>query len=175
MPPHIHSQYLHLHPAAITLHDVSHIVLFYRLPRLSTYTSWDAVPHLSRLCNTEQGFSDYADMQFRQYQRLTKQLKPDKGAYLKSKAEWGDDAVDANTVAYGQHDAVSAKGLDRMVKDLEAQAEKRAKFSRRRPEFHDADISYINERNRNFNKKLERFYGKYTTEIRENLERGTAI
>jgi len=26
-----------------------------------------------------------------------------------------------------------------------------------------------------FNKKLERFYGKYTAEIKQNLERGTAI
>ena len=60
-------------------------------------------------------------MQFRQYQRLTKQLKPDTAAYKKSKAEWGDDDASANTMAYGQHDAVSAKGLDRMVKDLEAQ------------------------------------------------------
>ena len=60
-------------------------------------------------------------MQFRQYQRLTKQLKPDKAAYNKSKAEWGDDDSSAHTMAYGQHDAVSAKGLDRMVKDLDAQ------------------------------------------------------
>jgi len=39
----------------------------------------------------------------------------------------------------------------------------------------DADISYINERNKKFNEKCERFYGKYTEEIRGNLERGTAL
>jgi hypothetical protein len=145
----------------------------------------------------------------------------------------GDDEVSADTLAYGQHDAVSKEGLDKMAKDLDAQCvclhalvlscshtrthahahalththtqhththtlahthththththstpsplahhrvEKRAKFSRRRAHHHDADISYINERNMQFNKKLERFYGKYTQEIRENLERGTAI
>ena len=58
---------------------------------------------------------------------------------------------------------------------LSCRAEKRAKFSRRRAEYHDADISYINERNRDFNKKLDRFYGKVTQGIRDNLERGTAI
>ena len=39
----------------------------------------------------------------------------------------------------------------------------------------DADIDYINERNMKFNNKLERFYGQYTTETKQNLERGTAI
>lgn len=53
--------------------------------------------------------------------------------------------------------------------------EKRAKFSRRRPFRHDADVDYINEANRNFNKKAEKFYDRYTVEIRQNLERGTAL
>ena len=52
---------------------------------------------------------------------------------------------------------------------------KRSKYSRRRAFDEDADIDYINERNMKFNKKLERFYGKYTAEIKQNLERGTAI
>lgn len=52
---------------------------------------------------------------------------------------------------------------------------KREKYSRRRAYDEDEDIDYINERNMKFNKKLERFYGKYTTEIKQNLERGTAI
>lgn len=37
------------------------------------------------------------------------------------------------------------------------------------------DISWINEKNRKFNQKISRFYDKYTKEIRENLERGTAL
>jgi len=53
--------------------------------------------------------------------------------------------------------------------------EKRSKYSRRRTYDPDEDIDYINERNMKFNKKLERFYGKYTTEIKQNLERGTAV
>lgn len=53
--------------------------------------------------------------------------------------------------------------------------EKRSKYSRRRAYNDDADIDYINERNAKFNKKAERFYGKYTAEIKQNLERGTAV
>lgn len=53
--------------------------------------------------------------------------------------------------------------------------EKRAKYSRRRAYNDDSDIDYINERNAKFNKKAERFYGKYTAEIKQNLERGTAV
>lgn len=56
-----------------------------------------------------------------------------------------------------------------------ARIDKRAKYSRRRAHNDDADIDYINERNAKFNKKAERFYGKYTAEIKQNLERGTAV
>lgn len=52
---------------------------------------------------------------------------------------------------------------------------KKEKYSRRRMHNDDADIDYINERNMKFNKKLERFYGEHTTEIKQNLERGTAV
>lgn len=52
---------------------------------------------------------------------------------------------------------------------------KREKYSRRRLFDDDDDINFINERNMKFNKKLERFYGQYTEEIKQNLERGTAV
>ena len=53
--------------------------------------------------------------------------------------------------------------------------DKRSKYSRRREFQHDADVDYINERNMMFNRKTARFYDKYTAEIKQNLERGTAI
>ena len=53
--------------------------------------------------------------------------------------------------------------------------EKRAKYSRRRPFDSEADVDYINERNKKFNKKASRFYDQYTAEIKQNLERGTAV
>jgi pre-mRNA-splicing factor SYF2 len=38
-----------------------------------------------------------------------------------------------------------------------------------------ADVDYINNDNAMFNKKLKRSFDKYTVEIRQNLERGTAL
>lgn len=67
------------------------------------------------------------------------------------------------------------EGVDRMVEDVQKKIELRGKRSRRRRFDHDADVDYINERNMKFNKKLERFYGNYTDEIKQNFERGTAI
>ena len=59
--------------------------------------------------------------------------------------------------------------------DPPLQQEERSKFSRRRTEHEGADIDYINDRNKHFNKKIKRAYDKYTVEIRQNLERGTAL
>ena len=73
--------------------------------------------------------SDYHQAQARQYNRLAKQLKPDLSAYAKSKKEWGDDATDADSLAYGTHDGVSTAGLDRMVADLEKQCVDRTAFA----------------------------------------------
>jgi pre-mRNA-splicing factor SYF2 len=53
--------------------------------------------------------------------------------------------------------------------------DKRAKFHRRRGVNTNGDIDYINDRNMKFNQKLDRFYSKYTKDIKDNLERGTAI
>lgn len=52
---------------------------------------------------------------------------------------------------------------------------KRDQYHRRRMFDPDDEVSYINERNRKFNQKLSRFYDKYTGDIKEDLERGTAI
>jgi pre-mRNA-splicing factor SYF2 len=48
-------------------------------------------------------------------------------------------------------------------------------YSRRRPVYEDQDVNYINERNRHFNLKLNRFFEKEAAEIKANLERGTAL
>jgi pre-mRNA-splicing factor SYF2 len=79
-----------------------------------------------------------------------------------------------STVIHGTHKP-SRDATSRMVMDLDKQIKKRAKFSRRRTHDEDDDVDYINQRNAKFNKKLERFYGGYTAEIKQNLERGTAV
>uniref|UniRef100_A0A6I8RLP9 Pre-mRNA-splicing factor SYF2 n=1 Tax=Xenopus tropicalis TaxID=8364 RepID=A0A6I8RLP9_XENTR len=124
--------------------------------------------------NPDLGFSDYAAAQLRQYQRLTKQIKPDMEEYEMEKQKGEMFYPTSESLYHGTH-IPSQSGIDRMVTDLEKQIEKREKYSRRRAYNDDADIDYINERNAKFNKKAERFYGKYTAEIKQNLERGTAV
>lgn len=120
-------------------------------------------------------FLDYAAAQLRQYHRLTKQIKPDLETYERLREKHGEEFFPtSNSLLHGTH-VPSTEEIDRMVIDLEKQIEKRDKYSRRRPYNDDADIDYINERNAKFNKKAERFYGKYTAEIKQNLERGTAV
>ncbi|KAJ1101396.1 hypothetical protein NDU88_006464 [Pleurodeles waltl] len=125
--------------------------------------------------NPDIGFSDYAAAQLRQYNRLTKQIKPDMEEYEQLREKHGEEFFpSSNSLLHGTH-VPSKEGIDRMVADLDKQIEKREKYSRRRAYNDDSDIDYINERNAKFNKKAERFYGKYTAEIKQNLERGTAV
>jgi pre-mRNA-splicing factor SYF2 len=126
--------------------------------------------------NEDPGFSGFEQATARQYNRCVKGLKPDFEEYEKMKEEMGDEAFYAgrDTLINGMHKD-SNQSIDRMVEDLNNQISKRDKYSRRRKFDDDADVDYINERNMKFNKKLERFYGEYTTEIKQNLERGTAI
>lgn len=127
--------------------------------------------------NPDIGFSDYEAQTARQYNRLVKQMPPpNMKKYEEKKQEYGIEAFYGNTnaIIHGLHkDTPTA--IENMVKDVENQISKRKSFSRRRTHNDDADIDYINEKNARFNKKLERYYGEHTTEIKQNLERGTAI
>ena len=126
--------------------------------------------------NPDVGFSDYEAQTARQYNRLVKQMPArDMVKYEEEKRKFGDAFYGgAHTIQHGLHKD-TPKAIDNMVKDLEHQISKRKSFSRRRTHNDDADIDYINEKNARFNKKLERFYGEHTVEIKQNLERGTAI
>lgn len=127
--------------------------------------------------NPDVGFSDYEAQTARQYNRLVKQMPPpDMVKYERKRNELGDDIFygGAHAISQGLHKD-TPKAIDNMVKDLENQIMKRKSFSRRRTHNDDADIDYINEKNARFNKKLDRFYGEHTAEIKQNLERGTAI
>lgn len=66
--------------------------------------------------------------------------------------------------------------LDLMASDVLKQREKRAEFSRKKGGNDvDKDLDYINDRNRVYNKKLERNFGNTTAQTKANLERGSAI
>uniref|UniRef100_A0A2A4JZN2 Pre-mRNA-splicing factor SYF2 n=1 Tax=Heliothis virescens TaxID=7102 RepID=A0A2A4JZN2_HELVI len=126
--------------------------------------------------NPDEGFSTYEHATIRQYNRLVKNMPPtDMEQYEKQKQKYGDAFYGGpNVIIHGMHED-RREAVDKMVDDLEGQIAKRARYSRRRTHNDDADIDYINERNAKFNKKLERFYGEHTAEIKQNLERGTAI
>jgi len=130
----------------------------------------------SRKKNPDQGFSNYEDATIRQHKRLVGNMKIDLEGYQQEKEDIGEEAFYAgkDTLVHGLHKD-KPENIDKMVQDLNKQIEKREKYSRRRVHNDEADIDYINERNMKFNKKLERFYGQYTSDIKQNLERGTAI
>jgi len=81
---------------------------------------------------------------------------------------------DANSLLYADNKP-SEEAIDRVVSKINRDIDKKSKFSRKRNNDDEGDITYINERNRVFNKKIARYYDKYTAEIRASFERGTAL
>ncbi|MES1903755.1 MAG: pre-mRNA-splicing factor syf2 [Paramarteilia canceri] len=65
--------------------------------------------------------------------------------------------------------------VERLVAFVNKQVAKRASFRRRKPINDDDTQDSINKRNERFNKKLDRFYAESTSEIKANLERGSAL
>ncbi|KAL2440733.1 Pre-mRNA-splicing factor syf2 [Exophiala dermatitidis] len=92
-------------------------------------------------------------------------------------------AIDKEGRFYANHDSTGfveqkpkRENVDRLVADLKKAEE--ARFKKRRDrgrETDDGDVTYINDKNKQFNLKLARFYDRYTADIRESFERGTAI
>jgi len=126
--------------------------------------------------NFDPGFSTFDEAGTRHYQKLVKKIKPDMQRYEEKKAEMGEEIFYAgiNTPLPG-HIKDSPADIKRMVDDLVDRKEKKRFFSRRRFHNDNKDVDYINEGNAKHNQKLEKYYGKYTTEIKQNLERGTAV
>lgn len=76
--------------------------------------------------------------------------------------------------------AQQADGARRIAAELHRRIDKKQQRDRKRlakeiAGEQDADVSYINQRNKLFNKKADRNYDQATAEIRQNLERGTAL
>lgn len=67
-------------------------------------------------------------------------------------------------------------GARRLAKEMHRRIEKQKKSQlKKRAAEDDSEVSHINKRNRLFNAKISRNYDKHTAEIRQNLERGTAL
>ncbi|EQL03237.1 hypothetical protein G6O67_006920 [Ophiocordyceps sinensis] len=136
------------------------------------------------------------------YKRQLRNIKPDLEQYDKQKlaaiekaaASGGLDivetedgeliAVDKDGSFYSTADSTTftqnipdRAAVDRLVKEMSRAEEQRLKNRRDRMGNNgdDGDVTYINEKNKQFNQKLARFYDKYTVDIRDSFERGTMI
>ncbi|KAI9808504.1 MAG: pre-mRNA-splicing factor syf2 [Pycnora praestabilis] len=146
-------------------------------------------------------FQDYRQDSRKVYKRQLREMKPDMDGYEKEKMKAvqkaamsgglevleTDDgelvAVDRNGTFYSTADSTDfienkpeRAAVDKLVTDLRKAEEQRLKKRRERGRNEeDGDVTYINDKNKEFNKRLGRFYNKYTAEIRDSFERGTAI
>ncbi|KAF1840750.1 SYF2-domain-containing protein [Cucurbitaria berberidis CBS 394.84] len=149
-------------------------------------------------------FADYRNEANKVYKRQIKQMsKVDQEAYASQKAEKLQSQVSSGLLqlvetpsgeiytvdtlgrintpvdeAYSHDHTPSKDAVDKLVEDLEKgeRARLKARAARGiRDEQDVGDVTYINQKNKQFNDKLARFYNKYTSEIRDNFERGTAI
>eukprot|EP00574_Skeletonema_japonicum_P012352 CAMPEP_0201719206 /NCGR_PEP_ID=MMETSP0593-20130828/4464_1 /ASSEMBLY_ACC=CAM_ASM_000672 /TAXON_ID=267983 /ORGANISM="Skeletonema japonicum, Strain CCMP2506" /LENGTH=525 /DNA_ID=CAMNT_0048209599 /DNA_START=89 /DNA_END=1666 /DNA_ORIENTATION=+ len=90
------------------------------------------------------------------------------------------DSYDPTMASYVNNDATnSAKvferdGAKRLANEMKRRVEKKIN-KKRKVEFDETDVSYINDRNKRFNQKIGRNFDEHTAEIRQNLERGTAL
>jgi pre-mRNA-splicing factor SYF2 len=152
----------------------------------------------------DNAFSDYAREANKIYKRQLRNLgDPDLERYARDKMRAIDEAaargtlelvetedgemvaVDRDGTFYGGGDTFAAfadskpdkKAVDRLVGELKKAEEVANKKRRERQARNgdDADVTYINDKNKQFNQKLARFYNKYTAEIRDSFERGTMI
>ncbi|KAH7348826.1 SYF2 splicing factor-domain-containing protein [Rhexocercosporidium sp. MPI-PUGE-AT-0058] len=150
----------------------------------------------------DQAFQDYRQDSRKVYKRQIRDLKVDMDYYEKQKNEAIEKAaasggleivetedgelvaVDKDGTFYSTADSTGfvehkppKDAVDRLVKDLTQAEEARLKKRRERMGANgdDGDVTYINDKNKQFNQKLNRFYNKYTAEIRDSFERGTMI
>jgi pre-mRNA-splicing factor SYF2 len=167
--------------------------------------SWDKRMAKKARSRDNVAFADYTKEANKVYKRQIKQMdKVDLDAYASQKAEKLQRQVQSgllqliespdgdlytvnplnnqiNTPAeesYSHDHKPSQEAIDKLVGDLDKgeRARLKARAARGiRDEQDGGDVTYINQKNKQFNDKLTRFYNKYTTEIRESFERGTAI
>jgi pre-mRNA-splicing factor SYF2 len=167
--------------------------------------SWDKRMAKKARSRDNVAFADYTQEANKVYKRQLKQMdKVDLDSYAAQKAEKLQRQVQSgllkliespdgdlytvnplnnqiNTPAeesYSHDHTPSKEAIDKLVGDLEKgeRARLKARAARGiRDEQDGGDVTYINQKNKQFNDKLTRFYNKYTTEIRESFERGTAI
>ena len=97
---------------------------------------------------------DFQDLAERSYQRQLKRLTPDVARYQRDKAASADEAQ-RDPAAYGTH-APDDDAVDRLVQHLNYEHDQIQRRSRRRDDDLDVEGTYINQRNKRFNRKIQR-------------------
>lgn len=107
--------------------------------------------------------------QFRNYERSLKSIY--------SKSDSRNDTTSAPTIGNNDQQEYQRErnGAKRLADEMKRRADKSEKRKQKEMDFEGTDVSYINKRNKHFNEKISRNYDKHTAEIRQNLERGTAL
>ena len=113
------------------------------------------------------------DSQYKAHDKRLDQMGFYPDAYEKQKLALGPEAFYSASANLGTKPSEEAK--QRLVDSAKLAGQKRKEFSRRRTNNDDDDVLWVNERNKNFTKKIERAFGQHTAEIKANLERGTAL
>lgn len=90
--------------------------------------------------------------------------------YRAADAPMGNTDASGNVVIQDTPEAIAT-----MRKELLDRERKKMEYSRKRKFNPNAPVEGINKRNDHFVKKLDRYYGQHTAEIKANLERGTAL
>ncbi|KAK4231518.1 putative pre-mRNA splicing protein [Podospora fimiseda] len=165
---------------------------------------WDKRQRKKEAHRDDVAFRDYSQLSEKVYKRQLREMgAPDLEKYTKEKMAQIEKAAAAGTLeivetedgemiavdkdgtffstadstAFAQHKPDKA-AVDRLVADLhkaeEAALKKRRDRQAKQGE-DNGDVTYINEKNKQFNAKLARFYDKYTAEIRDSFERGTMV
>ncbi|CAO1613396.1 unnamed protein product [Sympodiomycopsis kandeliae] len=137
----------------------------------------------------DQGMTDPNAQGARSYARVIRNFKPDLNAYKQSTSSnnsiqgspgegqltrRSDIQPAAVDLAYGSHKP-NDNAIDKVISHLNMETDNREKRSRKRPVEEGGDITYINEKNAAYNRKINRHFDEYTQEIRDNFERGTAL
>lgn len=136
-------------------------------------------------------FTDFGQVAEKKYNKNINKLKPNLGIYNNQKkaieeglveattkelAIASDVTRDGSTIRFKPiHPKPSTEALDRLVGHVKDEIAERAKFSRVKPIKEEDDVTYINDRNAHFNRKISRAFDKYTKEIKDSFERGTAL
>ncbi|KAK8184938.1 SYF2 splicing factor-domain-containing protein [Phyllosticta capitalensis] len=163
---------------------------------------WDRRLEKKEKHRQDVAFADYRAEARKTYKRNLREIKPDLEGYERQKMEAIERAarnggleivemesgeliaVDKDGSFYSTADSTDfvnhrpdKEGVDRLVENMKKAEEKKLKAQRARGinEEDGGDVTYINHKNKQFNEKLGRFYNKYTADIRESFERGTAL